>query len=177
MDKELLERASPSEREFYQDKVRKINEAILEEIKKAQNKLFEIMAFPPLYKDFPGDIDYKTFVGKLGTTLEQKAPHGLLWAIKNPEVEKSLSEIEDKESSSEHLGIISTGYLFLSPKYTPPKKLLTSYCILRHYICGLRLTQTSKATFLLRISPWLLVNCSRLLVSWTQFRLWKLNVN
>ena len=53
MDKEFLENASQSESEFYQTKMRQANEAILEEIKKALNTLFEITVFPPAYKISP----------------------------------------------------------------------------------------------------------------------------
>jgi hypothetical protein len=123
VDKALLESVSQKDRDFYQAKVREVNEAILEEIRKALNKLFEIAAFPPVYKDFPGDIDYETFVKKLGVAMEREAPFGLLWAIKDFDAEKSLSETEGEKTSLGLTDIFEIFRLFLSAEYKPPEEI------------------------------------------------------
>ena len=124
MDKEFLENASQIEPDIYQTKMRQVNEAILAEIKKAINKLFEITVFPPAYRNFPGDMDYRTFVKKWGSAIEQEAPQGILWAFEGFNVKKSLSKIDGNNLSSEPPDFILTGYLFLSPQYNPPEEVV-----------------------------------------------------
>jgi hypothetical protein len=110
-----------SKTEDYQAELCKVREAILEEIRKALNNLFMIHALYPVFKDIPNDIDYKTFIEKLGPPMEEEAPFGQLWALLlHSDEEKSSSKIVPESLLDE---LPKTYYLFFSLNYNPPEDL------------------------------------------------------
>jgi hypothetical protein len=125
MDKTLLEKASHSEQELYE-----VNEAIFDEIAIAANKLFEITVFPPSYKNFPLDIDFKSFVEGTRSFLESRAPFGMLWLIDfetlaYPSLTKAkvLPQIDFRSLPEVNRNIAIIRELFFSTKYNPPENV------------------------------------------------------